>query len=67
MMIVRELCGGIYFGTPRSRERVADGSERAVNTCIYTHTTKYSALHDLHSSLLAGGRVAFARSTSRMF
>jgi 3-isopropylmalate dehydrogenase len=36
MMIVRELCGGIYFGTPRTRERVADGSERAVNTCIYT-------------------------------
>jgi 3-isopropylmalate dehydrogenase len=35
MMIVRELCGGIYFGTPRSRERVADGSERAVNTCVY--------------------------------
>jgi 3-isopropylmalate dehydrogenase len=36
IMIVRELCGGIYFGTPRSRERVGDGSERAVNTCIYT-------------------------------
>ncbi len=36
MMIVRELCGGIYFGTPRDREKLADGSERAVNTCIYT-------------------------------
>ena len=36
MMIVRELCGGIYFGTPRVREKLADGSERAVNTCIYT-------------------------------
>lgn len=36
MMIVRELCGGIYFGTPRRRERDADGFERAVNTCIYT-------------------------------
>jgi len=36
MMLVRELCGGIYFGTPRGREKLADGSERAVNTCIYT-------------------------------
>jgi 3-isopropylmalate dehydrogenase len=36
MMIVRELCGGIYFGTPRSRERVAEDSERAVNTCVYS-------------------------------
>jgi 3-isopropylmalate dehydrogenase len=36
MMIVRELCGGIYFGTPRGREKLADGSERGVNTCVYT-------------------------------
>jgi 3-isopropylmalate dehydrogenase len=36
MMIVRELCGGIYFGTPRGIERLPDGSERAVNTTIYT-------------------------------
>jgi 3-isopropylmalate dehydrogenase len=36
MMLVRELCGGIYFGTPREREKRADGSERAVNTCVYT-------------------------------
>jgi 3-isopropylmalate dehydrogenase len=35
-VIVRELCGGIYFGTPRSREKIASGGERAVNTCIYT-------------------------------
>jgi len=36
MILVRELCGGIYFGTPRGREKLADGSERAVNTCVYT-------------------------------
>jgi 3-isopropylmalate dehydrogenase len=36
MMIVRELCGGIYFGTPRGREKIEDGVERAVNTCMYT-------------------------------
>ena len=36
MMIVRELCGGIYFGEPRGREKLGSGGERAVNTCIYT-------------------------------
>ena len=36
IMLVRELCGGIYFGKPRGRETLADGSERAVNTCMYT-------------------------------
>jgi len=36
MMIVRELCGGIYFGEPRNRTRLATGGERAVNTCMYT-------------------------------
>jgi 3-isopropylmalate dehydrogenase len=36
MMIVRELCGGIYFGTPRGIERLPDGTERAVNTTVYT-------------------------------
>jgi 3-isopropylmalate dehydrogenase len=36
MMIVRELCGGIYFGTPRGIETLPDGSERAVNTTVYT-------------------------------
>jgi 3-isopropylmalate dehydrogenase len=38
MMIVRELCGGIYFGTPRGIENLPDGSERAVNTAVYTTT-----------------------------
>jgi 3-isopropylmalate dehydrogenase len=36
MMIVRELCGGIYFGEPRGREQLSSGGERAVNTCMYT-------------------------------
>jgi 3-isopropylmalate dehydrogenase len=36
MLIVRELCGGIYFGEPRGREKLGTGGERAVNTCVYT-------------------------------
>jgi len=36
MMIVRELCGGIYFGEPRGREKLSSGGERAFNTCMYT-------------------------------
>ena len=36
LMVIRELTGGLYFGEPRGRERLADGSERAVNTMAYT-------------------------------
>jgi 3-isopropylmalate dehydrogenase len=35
-MIVRELCGGIYFGVPRDRVKLSGGGERAMNTCVYT-------------------------------
>jgi len=36
-MIVRELTGGIYFGSPRFIEELADGSgKRAVDTQVYT-------------------------------
>jgi len=34
MMIVRELTGGIYFGSPRTRE-TTDGVERALDTMVY--------------------------------
>jgi len=34
MLIVRELTGGIYFGSPRKRETV-DGVERALDTMVY--------------------------------
>jgi 3-isopropylmalate dehydrogenase len=36
MMIVRELTGGVYFGTPRGIETLPDGSRRGVNTQVYT-------------------------------
>ncbi|HEV8662182.1 MAG TPA: 3-isopropylmalate dehydrogenase [Candidatus Methylomirabilis sp.] len=35
LLVVRELTGGLYFGTPRGIERVPDG-ERAVDTLAYT-------------------------------
>ncbi len=36
LMIVRELTGGIYFGTPRFIEDLPGGGRRAVDTQVYT-------------------------------
>jgi len=36
MVIVRELCGGVYFNEPRGIETLADGTRRAVNTYAYS-------------------------------
>lgn len=36
LLVVRELTGGIYFGQPKGIERLPDGTERGVNTEIYT-------------------------------
>ncbi len=38
IMVVRELTGGIYFGTPRGIESLPDGTQRGVNTLVYTTT-----------------------------
>jgi 3-isopropylmalate dehydrogenase len=35
LMVVRELTGGLYFATPRFREKTAAGHERAVDTLEY--------------------------------
>ncbi len=37
MLIVRELTGGIYFGSPRKRETI-DGVERGLDTMVYDET-----------------------------
>lgn len=36
IMIVRELTGGIYFGTPKGVDTDPDGNRRGVNTMVYT-------------------------------
>ncbi len=36
IMIVRELTGGVYFGTPRGIETLPDGQRRGVDTQVYT-------------------------------
>ncbi len=38
IMVVRELTGGIYFGTPRGITKLSNGEERGVNTLSYTTT-----------------------------
>ena len=36
LIILRELAGGLYFSQPRGIETLADGSERGVDTQVYT-------------------------------
>jgi 3-isopropylmalate dehydrogenase len=36
ILVVRELTGGIYFGKPKGIEKLPNGSERGVNTEVYT-------------------------------
>jgi 3-isopropylmalate dehydrogenase len=36
LMIVRELTGGVYFGSPRGIETLPDGTRRGINTQVYT-------------------------------
>jgi len=36
IMVVRELTGGIYFGTPRGIENIGGGEKKGTNTLSYT-------------------------------
>jgi 3-isopropylmalate dehydrogenase len=35
ILVVRELTGGLYFGTPKGIEKLGDGQRRAVDTMVY--------------------------------
>jgi 3-isopropylmalate dehydrogenase len=37
-IVLRELCGGIYFGEPRGIARAADGQLRGTDTQVYSET-----------------------------
>jgi len=54
MVIVRELTGGVYFGTPRGILTQVDGSRRGVNTHVYTTP-----------EIIRVGRVAFELARKR--
>ena len=54
IMIVRELIGGIYFGEPRGIETLPDGSQRGINTEVYS-------THEIERV----GRVAFELARKR--
>lgn len=36
IMVVRELTGGIYFGSPRGVDSISEGEEKGYNTMVYT-------------------------------
>ena len=46
ILIVRELMGGIYFGTPRGIETLPDGQKRGYNTTSYS-TTEVARITDV--------------------
>ena len=45
LVFVRELTAGMYFGTPRGVETLADGTRRGVNTHTYTEAEIARAAH----------------------
>lgn len=54
IMIVRECIGGIYFGEPRGIETLPDGTQKGINTEVYT-------THEIQRV----GRVAFDLARKR--
>ena len=65
IMIVRELIGGIYFGEPRGIETLADGSQRGINTEVYT-TREIERVGRVAFDLRASARTACAASRRPM-
>jgi 3-isopropylmalate dehydrogenase len=46
MVVVREICGEIYFGEPRCRDVTPDGQRRGTDTQIYTESEVSRIAHD---------------------
>lgn len=67
ILIVRELVGGVYFGTPRGIETLENGDERAIDTQVYT-TPEIERIADVAFNLARGrsGRVVSAEKANVM-
>jgi 3-isopropylmalate dehydrogenase len=67
ILFVRELVGGVYFGTPRGIETLADGSRRGVNTQVYTSAEiRRVAEVAFELAALRGGKVCSAEKSNVM-
>ena len=56
MIIVRELTGGIYYGTPRGISGAGPEEKRAVNTMVYTRARSSGSPAWLSNSRSSGAR-----------
>ena len=65
-MIVRELTGGIYFGSPRFIEDLPGGGRRAVDTQVYTTMPRSSGWRGWPSSWPGAGATRSTRPRSPM-
>jgi 3-isopropylmalate dehydrogenase len=67
LLFVRELTGGVYFGSPRGIEDLGGGERRGVNTHVYT-STEIRRVADTAFRLarLRSGRVCSAEKSNVM-
>jgi len=67
ILIVRELTGGVYFGTPKETTTLPDGQKRAVDTQVYTtHEIERIARVAFELAGLRSKRVASAEKSNVM-
>lgn len=67
IMIVRELTGGVYFGSPRGIEDLGGGERRGINTQVYT-TSEIRRVAEVAFDLARkrGGRVCSVEKANVM-
>ena len=67
IMIVRELTGGVYFGSPRGIEDMGGGERRGINTQVYT-TSEIRRVAEVAFDLARkrGGRVCSVEKANVM-